>query len=484
MSMTLSTAPSDVATRAWPLFLAGKPIDTGAFVDVRNPYTGHVVGRVCSGTAAHVDQAVAIACGYSCSLTRFERSAILERARTALEADSERFARIITGEAGLCIRETRYEVSRALDVLKFAAIEALHDDGESFACDVSSVGKARRAFTMREPVSCVAAITPFNHPLNTVIHKLAPAIAVGAPVILKPSEKTPMSALALAELLFASGLPGPMLSVLLGPTDQIATPLVKHPRVNCLTFTGSTAVGVKIAESAGYKRLALELGGNSELIVLSDADLDLAAHLACEGAFRNSGQRCTAAKRLLVDESIADDFVQRLVTLARGYRAGDPTDPDTRVGTVIDKPAAERLEDMINQAVRDGARLLLGGARRGALLEPAVLDHVPRTSTIVREEAFGPIAKVLRVKNLDDAIALANDTPYGLSTGVVTQRLDWAMRVVREVKTGNVNINELPGYRTERTPFGGVKMSGLGVKEGVAEACKWMTTVKTFSMPW
>lgn len=467
-----------------PLYIAGRPFTSGRSLGVRNPYTGEPIAQVAQCGAAEVEEAVAGAVAYRCTLTRHERSEILSRTAAALGACADEVSRLITSETGLCIRETRYEVGRALDVLKFAAIEALHDDGEAFACDVSAGGKARRIFTMRQPVGCVAAITPFNHPLNTVAHKVAPAVAVGAPMVLKPSEKTPLSALLLAELLYEAGLPGPMLSVVLGPTDEVGIPLVRHPGVECLTFTGSTHVGMLIARTAGYKRLALELGGNSEIIVLADADLDLAARLACEGAFRNSGQRCTAAKRLLVDRGVAEEFVRRVVAFSAEYTCGDPADAATRVGTVIDEPAAVKLEEMIKDAVGRGARLLRGGARRGAQLEPTVLADVPRTAPIVREEAFGPIAKCIPVDGIDDAIRVANDSIYGLSTSVVTNNLHWATRVIHEVRTGTVNVNEVPGYRTERSPFGGVKMSGLGVKEGVGEACKWMTNVKTFSLPW
>ena len=467
-----------------PLYIAGERFTSNQWADVRNPYTRQVVARVAQCGKAEVERAVATALSYRCTLSRHERSEILTKVAAGLKARTAEVSSLITSETGLCVRESTYEVGRALDVLKFSAIEALHDDGEAFACDVSPAGKARRIFTMRQPVGCVAAITPFNHPLNTVVHKLAPAVAVGAPLVLKPSEKTPLSSLLLAELLYEAGLPGPMLSVVLGPTEQVASTLVQHPQIECLTFTGSTHVGMLIAKSAGYKRLALELGGNSELIVLADADLELAARLACEGAFRNSGQRCTAAKRLLVDESIADEFTRRVVALSSEYVSGDPTDPATRVGTVIDEASATRLEGMIQDAVSRGAKLLRGGRRNGAQLEPTVLGDVPRDAPIVCEEAFGPIAKIIRIRGVDDAIAVANSTIFGLSSSVVTNNLAWAMKVIHEVKTGTVNVNEVPGYRTERSPFGGVKMSGLGVKEGVREACKWMTTVKTFSLPW
>lgn len=481
-SSQLSATPQD-----WPLFVAGRALRTGRTRDVRSPYSGSIVGSVALASREFVDEAVNAATVWSAAnrLSRHERAEILFRAEASLLKQADQFALGITQETGLALHDTRYEVARACDVLKFSAIQALEDDGQAFAGDVSATGKSRRIFTMREPLRCAAAITPFNHPLNTVAHKLAPAIAAGTPVVLKPSEKTPITAIRLAQVLFEAGLPGPMLSVLLGSSPgEIADPLVRHDDIEALTFTGSTSVGRHIAQTAGYKRLALELGGNSELIVLPDADLDLAVRLACEGAFRNSGQRCTAAKRLLVHRDIEPEFTRRLAALAREYVSGDPMDARTRVGTVIDEAAAINLERMIHAAVEAGARLLVGGARHGARLEPTVLADVPRSAEVVCKEAFGPIAKVMPVKDLNDAIALANSTNYGLSSAVVTNNLESALRVVREVRTGNVNVNEVPGYRTEMAPFGGVKDSGLGVKEGVREAARWFTTTKTISMPW
>jgi acyl-CoA reductase-like NAD-dependent aldehyde dehydrogenase len=275
-----------------------------------------------------------------------------------------------------------------------------------------------------------------------------------------------------------------MLSVLLGPTQEVAIPLVKDERVELVTFTGSVAVGKRLAETAGYKRLVLELGGNDPLIVLEDADMDLAVYLAAEGSFRNSGQRCTAVKRILVQESIGEEFTNRFVEKAREYKAGDPADPETRVGTVIDEHAAIYLENVVKKAVAAGARVRLGGERRGALLVPTVIDRVPRDAEMVVCESFGPLGPVITVRDLDDAISLANSTAYGLSSGVVTNNLQWAMKAIRSLRAGTVNINEVPGYRMESSPFGGIKDSGLGIKEGVIEAIKCLTTVKTFSLPW
>jgi aldehyde dehydrogenase (NAD+) len=451
---------------------------------VRSPHSGSLVGRVASVGSAEVDRAVAAARSFRCELTRHERSRILELARTTIENDAESWARLITAETGLCIRETRYEVSRVLDVLRFAAIECLHDDGSVFSCDVSSTPKARKVFTMREPLACAAAITPFNHPLNQVAHKVAPAIAAGTPLVLKPSEKTPLVAFRFTELLYTLGLPGPMLSTLLGPTADVSEFLVRHEGVEAISFTGSTAVGRRIASTAGYKKLALELGGNSELIVCDDADLPLAARLAAEGAFRNSGQRCTAVKRILVFPGVLDEFTRLLVRVASEYISGDPSDEAVRVGTVIDEAAAIHLEQMIQSAVAGGARLLSGGTRRGALLAPTVLSDVPRTAEIACKEAFGPIAKIIPVQDLEDAIGVCNASQYGLATSVVTRSIEAAVEVVKRVRTGTVNVNEVPGYRLESTPFGGVKDSGLGVKEGVVELTRWYTSVKTFSLPW
>jgi len=465
-------------------FVAGKPVHSSRQLAVHSPWKGDVVGTIELAGREHVDTAISAALAPAEPLTRFARHEILDKTRLLLQTRREEFARLITTEAGLCIRETRYEVGRALDVLRLAAIEALHDDGQIFSGDISPQGKARKIFTVREPVSLVVAISPFNHPLNQVVHKVAPAIAAGAPMILKPSEKTPLTALRFAELLYEAGLPGPMLSVLLGPTSEVAEPLVQDPRVEVVSFTGSVAVGKRIAAIAGYKRLVLELGGNDPLIVLDDADLDLAAHLAAEGSYRNSGQRCTAVKRILVHDSIADEFSRRLVKKTSEYICGDPFDEATRVGTVIDEQAAIYLENVLKEAVAAGAKIFCGGERHGALLQPTVIADVPRDSRMVVCESFGPLAPVLRIRDLDDAIAVANSTAYGLSSGVVTTSLDKALKAVKQLRCGTVNINEVPGFRVEHSPFGGIKDSGLGIKEGVVEAIKSMTTVKTFSLPW
>ena len=464
--------------------IAGKPISAGKQLTVRNPFNGQAVGSVTLAAREHVESAIAAAVGFRTTLSRWQRFTILDKARQLLTERREEFARLITSESGLCIRETRYEVGRATDVLRFAAMEALRDDGEIFSCDISPQGKARKIFTLREPLGCAVCITPFNHPLNQVAHKLAPAIAAGTPVILKPSEKTPLTAITFVALLYEAGLPDPMLSVLLGPTAEIAEPLAQDPRVDIVSFTGSVGVGKRIAATAGYKRLVLELGGNDPLIVLDDADLDLAVTLAAEGSYRNSGQRCTAVKRILVQENVASEFTQRLVGKTKEYLCGDPLDEATRVGTVIDEQAAIHLENVVKEAVAVGAKELIGGQREGALLQPTVIANVPRNCRMVTCESFGPLAPVITVKDLDDAVVLANATDYGLSAGVVTRSLDKAIESVKRLRCGTVNINEVPGYRIESSPFGGIKDSGLGIKEGVIEAIKCFSFLKTYSLPW
>jgi aldehyde dehydrogenase (NAD+) len=465
-------------------YLAGKPVDSDQVHEVRSPYDGRLVGTVTLATKDHAMEAAAAALQGGKTLSRYDRYSILEKTRHLLVEKQEELAQIISAESGLAIREARYETGRAHDVLLFAAMEALKDDGQIFSCDISPSGKARKIFTVREPLALALCITPFNHPLNQVLHKIAPAIAVGTPVILKPSEKTPLTAVRISELLYEAGLPHHLLSVLLGPTQEIAAPLIADPRVEIVSFTGSVAVGKKIVSSAGYKKIILELGGNDPLIVMDDADLDTAVHLAAEGSYRNSGQRCTAVKRILVHEKIKDAFVEKFVEKSKSYTCGDPKDPATVVGTVIDEASAIHLESVVQKAVAQGAKVLLGGQRTGACMPPTVITDVPRDAEMVVQESFGPLAPILTFSDIDDAIALSNSTAYGLSSGVVTNNMEHALRFVRELKVGTVNINEVPGYRIESSPFGGIKDSGLGIKEGVIEAMKCFTFVKTFSLPW
>jgi len=347
--------------------------------------------------------------------------------------------------------------------------------------------EAGREFLVEQrPAGVAGLITPWNFPLAQGAKKIAAAVAAGCAAVWKPAEATPLVALALGPLAAEAGLPPGVLQIVPGDGGTIGGVLAAHPAVRVLSLTGSTATGraVMTAAAAGIKRVALELGGNSPLLVLADADLDLAARLAAEGCFRNSGQRCTAIRRLLVDRRVLAPFTERLLAAAKDYPAGDPTDEATRVGTVIDARSAERLEAAVREAESRGAKVLRGGRRRGALMEPTVLSEVPRDALMARQECFGPLAPILAVDGLEDALALANATDYGLSSGVVTTSLESAVKAVKGIRAGTVNVNEVPGYRLESTPFGGVKDSGLGIKEGVVEAMRFMTTVKTYSLPW
>jgi aldehyde dehydrogenase (NAD+) len=467
------------------LRIAGERVASTRTFEVRYPYSGEVVAAVPKASVDDVRRAIDAARTFRSPLTRYERYRILTRAGELVAERRADLARLITLESGLCLKDTDYEVGRASDVLLFAAHQALVDDGQVFSCDVTPHGRKRKVYTLRQPLlGVIVAITPFNHPLNQVVHKVAPAIATGNRMVLKPSEKTPLAAYALADILYEAGLPGPMLSVVTGDPREIADELITHPDVDLVTFTGGVAVGKSIAARAVYKRLVLELGGNDPLIVMEDADVDEAAALAASGSYKNSGQRCTAVKRMLVHRQVADAFVDRLVARTKAVKFGDPLDPAVEMGTVIDEAAAMEFERRVDAAAAGGAKVLAGHARRGALYAPTVVDRVQPQMQLVKEETFGPISPVLRFDSIDEAIALANSTAYGLSSAVCTNRLDYITRFVAELDVGTVNVREVPGYRLELTPFGGIKDSGLGYKEGVLEAMKSFTNVKTYSLPW
>ncbi|MGZ2746546.1 phosphonoacetaldehyde dehydrogenase [Burkholderia stagnalis] len=483
--MTSRQRQDHPAFRAETLRWRGERAVRERTLDVTDPYTGMRVGTVPLASVDDVRAAFDYAMAYRPVLTRYERSQILERAAALLHERTEAASDLISLESGLSKQDSRYEIGRVADVLKFASVEALRDDAQSFSCDLTPHGKARRVFSQRQPLDgVIVAITPFNHPMNQVAHKVAPAIATNNRVILKPSEKVPLSAFYLADLLVEAGLPEPMLQVLTGDPDEIADELVTHSHASLITFTGGVAIGKTIAAKAGYRRVVLELGGNDPLIVLEDADLDRAASLAVQGSYRNSGQRCTAVKRILVQRSVAPAFTERLVELTRAWSYGDPFDPANEMGTVIDEAAARLFEARVNEAVAQGARLLAGNVRRGALYAPTVLDRVDPAMTVVREETFGPVSPVIAFDTIDDAIRIGNGTAFGLSSGVCTDSTAAVVRFVNELNVGTVNVWEVPGYRIELTPFGGVKDSGLGYKEGVQEAMKSFTNLKTFSLPW
>ncbi|MEQ8354930.1 MAG: phosphonoacetaldehyde dehydrogenase [Kiloniellaceae bacterium] len=471
-----------------PMRIAGRKVEAEGVIEVRYPYTDEVIGTVPAGNAAQAREAFEIAAAYEPKLTRYERQQILFKTAEILIARKDEIANLITLELGISKADSLYEVGRAYDVFTLAGQLCIQDDGQIFSCDLTPHGKARKIFTTREPLKAISAITPFNHPLNMVSHKIAPAIVTNNCMVCKPTELTPMTALILADVLYEAGLPPEMFSVVTGLPQDIGLEMIQNEHIELITFTGGVPVGKMIADKAGYKRTVLELGGNDPLIILndlSDDDLAQAAALAVAGATKNSGQRCTAVKRILCQESVADRFVPLVLELAKKIRFGDPMDPDIDLGTVVHAQAAAAFEKRVHLAAEAGAEILYDPGRQGALLPPIVVDRVPHESELVMEETFGPIVPIVRVPDDDEAVMeISNSTAFGLSSGVCTNDFRRMQAYIKGLKVGTVNIWEVPGYRIEMSPFGGIKDSGLGYKEGVIEAVKSYTNIKTFSLPW
>jgi len=468
--------------------IGGEKVFTKDVIEVRYPYTDEVIGSVPAGTAEHAKRAFEIAANYKPKLTRYERQQILFRAAEIIRDRRKDIAKVLTLELGICQQHALYEAGRSYDVFTLAGQLTILDDGQIFSCDLTPHGKARKIYTKREPVGAISAITPFNHPLNMVAHKIAPSIATNNCMVCKPTELTPLTAITLADILYEAGLPVEMFQIVTGWPKDIGDEMITNENADIITFTGGVPVGKMIATKAGYKRTALELGGNDPLIILNDLsgdDLEKAAAIAVAGATGNSGQRCTAVKRILVQESIADKIVPLILAKAKQIRFGDPMDPDTQLGCVIHAKAAELFENRVLMAAEQGAKILYHPERKGALLPPIVVDHVPHESELVMEETFGPIIPIVRVPDNDEAVMeISNSTAFGLSAGVCTNQLSRITAFIEGLNVGTVNIWEAPGYRIEMSPFGGIKDSGNGVKEGVIEAMKFFTTVKTYSLPW
>ncbi len=479
---------SDHTIRREGMRIGGETVHTDKVIEVRYPYTDEVIGTVPAGTAEHASKAFSIAAAYQPKLTRYERQQILFRAAELIRERREEIAHWLTLELGICKQHSLYETGRSYDVFTLAGQLAIQDDGQIFSCDLTPHGKSRKIFTKREPVRTISAITPFNHPLNMVAHKIAPSIATNNCMVCKPTEQTPLTAITLADILYDAGLPPEMFQIVTGMPADIGDEMITNPDIDIITFTGGVPVGKMIAEKAGYRRTALELGGNDPLIILNDlkgADIEKAATIAVAGATGNSGQRCTAVKRILVQESVADDLVPLILEKAKAIRFGDPMDADTQLGCVINADAAALFENRVFAAEKQGAEILYHPGRDGALLPPIVIDHVPHDSELVMEETFGPIIPIVRVPDDDAAVmAISNSTDFGLSSGVCTNDLIRATNYIEGLDVGTVNIWEQPGYRIEMSPFGGIKDSGNGVKEGVLEAMKFFTNVKTYSLPW
>ncbi len=468
--------------------IAGKKVNTDGVIDVIYPYSEEVIGSVPAGNAKNAQEAFDIAYNFKPNLTRYDRQKILQNTAEELIKRKEEISDIITLELGISKKDSLYEVGRAYDVFILTSQLCIHDDGEIFSCDLTPHGKARKIFTMREPLKAISAITPFNHPLNMVAHKIAPSIATNNCTVLKQTELTPLTAILLADILYEAGLPPEMFSVLTGWPKDIGLEMITNPKIDLITFTGGVPVGKYIAERAGYKKTVLELGGNDPLIILNDLnkdDLKKAADLAVAGATKNSGQRCTAVKRILAQNKIADIFVEMVLERAKKLKFGNPMNPDIDLGTVVNSEAAKLFDKRVSKASGEGAKILYHPGRKGALLPPIVIDEVNPKSELVLEETFGPVIPIIRVPDDDDdVIIISNSTAYGLSSGVCTNDFSRAKKYIKYLDVGTVNIWEVPGYRIEMSPFGGIKDSGLGYKEGVIEAMKSFTNIKTFSLPW
>ncbi|CDQ10473.1 putative phosphonoacetaldehyde dehydrogenase [Acidithiobacillus ferrivorans] len=451
---------------------------------VRHPFSHAIVAAVPLTTKKMAIGLIHEAAVHKANFSNYQKYEILSCCISELEKLADTAASIITLESGLSLQDSYSEVNRVLDVFRVGAASCLTGSLPCYPGDIGSTGKARTIYSMRVPLEgVILAITPFNHPMNQIAHKVVPAFVAGTGIIVKPSEKTPLSALFFESLLRKCGVPPFAFSLIHCRPGPLLDALLVHKDVNLIAFTGSVGVGKYIAQRAGYRRIILELGGNDSLIVLPDADLEQAAVLAAEGAFRNSGQRCTAVKRILVPEKTKDAFLRALCGQLENWAYGNPFNETIKVGTVIDTRAADEIEHRVSSAIAAGATLCAGGRREGALMEPTVLSDVQPDMLLVKEETFGPIAPVLTFRITEDAIEMANATPFGLSCGICTNDFSAAMRIIRRLHVGNVNINEVPGFRTEYTPFGGIRDSGLGYKEGIAEAVNLYSGLRTYSFP-
>jgi len=452
----------------YPMWIGGELVETADPHDIRVPFDGAVAGTMFRAGPQHVDAAINAA-GRAFpamrALTRHERSSILYRAHAILTERREEMARAIWSESGKPVREARTEVDRGLFTLLFSAEEAHRLHGEEVPMDAHPGGRGKMGLVIREPLGIVAAITPFNFPLNLSLHKIGPAIAAGN------------TALLLARIFRDAGLPAGALNVVTGPGGVIGDALAFDPRIALVTFTGSVEVGRRIRNLAGMKRVTLELGSNSAVIIEADADLDKAVPKCVAGAFAHSGQVCISVQRIFVQEAIHDEFAARMAEAARKLRIGHPSDDSTDVSSLITEAEAQRVEAWIGEARDAGAKVLTGGERRGATLTPAVLTDVPPNASLCAKEAFGPVVAVNSYRTLDDAIAMVNQSDYGLQAGMYTRDIDKAFRAAREVHTGGFHINEIPAFRVDQMPYGGVKLSGSG-REGPRYAIEEMTEPK------
>jgi len=457
------------------LLVGGEWVETGEWIEVRSPYDGALVGRVPRGGAAETGAALdAAERAMRDPLPAHERAAILERVSVLLAEHADEAARTISAEAGKPMKAARVEASRAVSTFTMAAVEARKLAGDVVPMDASPAGVGKLALTLRQPIGIVGAISPFNFPLNLVAHKIAPALAAGCAVVLKPAEKTPLSALFLAELETEAGLPAGWLNVVCGPAAEIGDVLVEDGRVKLITFTGSVPIGWKLRERAPRKRVNLELGNATPVIVAADADLDDTATRLAANAFSFAGQSCISVQRIYVERSAYDEFLARFVPRVEALKVGDPADEETDVGPLISESDRDRIFAWIEEAKSADAKILTGGELDGELLLPTVIAEAPSDAKVSSEEVFGPVCTVTPYGTLDDAIALANSTRFGLQAGVFTRDLKNALRAARELEFGGVTVNEAPTFRADQMPYGGVKDSG-NTREGPAYAIREMT---------
>ena len=457
------------------LLIGGEWLETGTWIEVRSPYDGELVGRVPRAGAAETRHALdAAEHAMRDPLAAHERAAILDRVAAALEERHDEIARTICAEAGKPMKAARVEAMRAISTYTMAAVEARKLAGDIVPMDASPAGVGKLGLTLRLPIGIVAAISPFNFPLNLVAHKLAPALAAGCAVVLKPASQTPLSALLLAELQTEAGLPAGWLNVVCGPAAEIGDVLVADERVKLITFTGSAPVGWKLRERAPRKRVNLELGNATPVIVAADADLDDAAARLAANAFSFAGQSCISVQRIYVEGDAYEAFLERFLPLVRALEVGDPADEATDVGPVISERDRDRIVSWIEEATAAGAELLAGGVVEDDLLQPTVIAGASHDAKVSCEEVFGPVCTVTRVESFDEALALANGTRFGLQAGVFTRDVQLALRAARELEFGGVTVNEAPTFRADQMPYGGVKDSG-NTREGPAYAVREMT---------
>ena len=470
----------NVAARLYRLFVGGQWVEDGESMPVIDKYTGETIAVVPVASRETVAKAIGAAHAAFPAWSRtpaHRRFRILEKASGLLAKHQEEIAATICREAGKAWKYSVGEVARAVETFQFSAEEAKRIHGETVPMDASTAGEGRMGFYLRSPVGVVAAITPFNFPLNLVAHKVGPALAAGNSLVLKPASTTPLTALRLGEILEEAGVPGGVFNVVVGSGGTVGDWLTTDPRVSKISFTGSPPVGEAIIRKAGLKKVTMELGNNSGTIIEPDADLDAAVPRCVVSAFANSGQVCISLQRLYLHKKVAAEFTRRFVEAAGRLKVSNPLEKDCDVGPMIDEAEAKRAETWIKEAVAEGAKLLIGGKREGRVLYPAVLADVRAEMKVMCQEAFAPLVSLYEYETFEDAVRMVEDSPYGLQAGIYTNDLRKAMYAVDRINVGGVMINDTSIFRVDHMPYGGNKMSGLG-REGVRFAVEEMTNIK------